>query len=192
MKSFAPLVAPAILLVLLVGPLGCNRYEKPRSREDIFNDRNSVDTLYLTDDGRKIIAPGTVRGMIVDPASGKLAWEAWQCDNPQCPGRKPDGSPLLFPWPDPFAYVTDDGKPGIHQPQTEEDFKRMEAFANKQCPACLKERNLASETREEREQYRNWLKVHVLPQAAARLKELDAEYQAYLKRQNESKKQPAP
>ncbi len=176
----------AILSVLLSVALGCSRYEKPRSREDIFNDRIAVDTLYITKDGNEVIAPGTVRGVIVTK-SGELAFEAWQCNNPNCPGRKVDGSPYLFPWPDPFAFVKEDGTPSMRAPENEAEDKLMAEFSNQRCPECLKQRKVATESVEEREKYRNWLQTHVLPQAEKQLKRLDEEYQDYLKRQAESK-----
>lgn len=32
----------------------------------------------------------------VDPQSGKIAWRAWTCNNPECKGRGKGGGPLLF------------------------------------------------------------------------------------------------
>lgn len=171
---------PGWWCAIILSIAGCSRYEPPRTTEDIFLDRESVETLYLTTDGKEIVAPKNVRGVIVD--GGKLAWQAWECTNPSCPGRKADGKPLLFSRPDPFAYITPDGQPDIRQPSTAEDFKKMDEYILRRCPECLKIRKLASETEAEREQYQSFVKPHVLPQAAKRLAELDAEYQAYIKR----------
>ena len=170
---------------IIVALVGCSRYERPRTREDIFHDRESVDTLYLTEDGQRLVAPKRVRGMTVDVASGKLAWQAWECGNPNCPARGTDGKPFLFPRPDPFAYVNADGEPDIRQPTTADDFKQMDEYMLRRCPACLTTRKLSSETAEQREQFQNFVKPHVLPQAEMRLRQLDEEYQAYIKRQSE-------
>lgn len=135
-----------------------------------------VDTLYLAEDGREIIAPGNRQGVIVEPGTGKLAWAAWECNNPSCPGRKPDGKPQLFPWPNPFFYAKPDGTVGQRQPITEAELLQADENRDVRCPACLKIRNLPSETPEQRMQYRAWCQQHVLPQAAEQRKKLAEEY----------------
>jgi hypothetical protein len=135
-----------------------------------------VDTLYFTEDGREIIAPGNSQHVVIDPVSGGLAWGAWQCDNPSCPGRKPDGKPFLFPWPNPFCYVTSERKVGKRQPETDADLRQAEELADVQCPACVKNRNLAAESAETRQQFRLWCRQHELPQAAEQRAKLAEEY----------------
>ncbi|MCG8586645.1 MAG: hypothetical protein MI757_18235, partial [Pirellulales bacterium] len=163
------------ILVVLVAVCGCSKAPEPRppredlvsggqsklppgpvtreqwqdAREDIFKRRQQVETLYLTEDGRHIIRAGIDRA-IVAPDTGKLAWKAWQCENPSCPGRNPDGSPLLFPWPDHLLYAKEDGTVGMRQPSTEEDFEKDENYGVQKCPECLKLRVLAAETDEQR------------------------------------------
>jgi hypothetical protein len=175
--------------LIVAAGLGCSREKRPRTRNDIFQDRLKVETLYLTEDGQRVVKPGSPeRVVVVDAAAGKLAWLAWQCNNPQCPGRKAANSPLVFPWPDPFAYVKPDGTVGIRQPLTPEDQKKMEDFGEQKCPECLKRRNLASETPQQRQQYKDWCVPHVLPEAAKRLAELDAELKQLVAKEQERKK----
>ena len=170
------------LLSLLPGCGGCNRYDPPRSRDDIFNDQMSVETLYFTKDGREFLAPGAPRGMIVDEETGELGFAAWQCDNPDCPGRKPNGDPYLFPLPDPFAYVDENGQPAIRQPETEADFKLFNDFIERKCPKCLESRNLPRESAEEAQQYQAWVTMHITPAAQKRLDELEEEMREYQRR----------
>jgi len=150
--------------------------EVPKGAEGFLEKQLGVDTLFFTEDGKQIIAPGNRQGVIVQPGNGNLAWAAWQCDNSQCPGRKPDGKPQLFPWPNPFLYVKDDGTVATRQPITEAELLQADENRTVRCPACLKIRNLASETPEQRRQYQSWCRPHVLPQAVEQRKKLDEEY----------------
>ena len=110
--------------------------------------------------------------MIVDPKTKKLAWAAWQCNNPDCPERAEGGRPYLFIRRDPFKFVKKDGTVGLGQPQSQKDFELFEQYAEVTCPACLKTRNREAETAEQRQQYKRWCQRYVLPEAAARLKQL--------------------
>lgn len=174
------------LVVSLVATLpGCSGgTRRPRTRDDITRDKLSVETLYLTEDGQRILAPLNQQGfVVVDLAARKFAWPAWQCMNPDCPGKQPDGSPLLFPWPMTFLEIGPDGKllpPNTDAPDYQ---KKFEQSAEQKCPACLPRRNLAAETPKQRQQYQNWCVPHVTPRAAARLAELERETQAILARQ---------
>ena len=140
----------------------------------------AVDTLYLAEDGREIIAPGNRHGVVVVPGTKQLAWAAHQCDNPDCPGKGKGDRPFLFIWPMPFAFAREDGTVGFRQPQTETDFELLEKFGEMLCPACLKTRNQEEETHQQREQYTRWCRPYVLPESAKRLEQLDAEYRRWL------------
>ena len=170
--------------VTILSICSCGPSETP-TREKIFKARQTIDTLYLTEDGREIIAPGNADGAIVDPETGKIAWAAYQCNNPKCPGRK-DGRPFLFPWPSPFAYVTEEGTIGYRTPEDVDEATAMtEKFAMIECPACAKIRNRDKETPEQRQQYEQWCKPYVLPESAKRLKALDEELRLLVKEQKE-------
>ena len=176
------LIVALALLSLMVVASGCGGRQRPRTRDDIFNDQMSVETLYFTKEGREFRAPGAPRGMTVEEATGELGFAAWQCDNPDCPGRNSDGSPYLFPLPDPFAYVDANGQPAIRQPETEEDFAAFEEFLKRRCPKCLEIRNLNSESDEQAQQYQAWVVRHITPEAEKRLADLEVELKEYLKR----------
>jgi len=172
--------AVSLLAVMLVG---CgSRSTRPRSREDVFQDRLRVDTLFITEDGRRFTRPMNPDRVIV-VEGGKLAWPAWQCDNPDCPGRGADGKPVLFPWPDPFKAAAADGSITDRQPLTREDEALFEKFIEQTCPECLKKRTIASENKARRQQYKNWCQPHVLPSAAKQLKALERELEAMLGRE---------
>ena len=177
----------ALALLLIVGCTG-GQQARPRTSNDIFLDRLKVDTLFLAPDGERIVRPmNPDRLVVIDAATGKIAWPANQCNNPDCPGRV-DRSPHLFPWPRPFVSVQADGTIS-EQPSltvagglTTADQKLFDNYAEQKCPACLKKRNLASESAQQRQQYKDWCLPYVLPSAAQRLAELDLELQQLLAR----------
>ncbi len=160
-----------IAAVVAVAAGGCR--DEPRTRQDVFRDQLEVETLYFTADGERIYAPGADRGMIVDD-SGRVAFAAWQCENPDCPGRTND-KPFLFPLPDPFAYVDDKGQVAIGQPISDADMAKFEDFIDLKCPACLPTRDRERETAEQRQQYQSWVTRHVTPKAQRQLAELEEE-----------------
>jgi len=151
--------------------------EKISEREKLFDATRSVDTLYLTADGTEIIAPGTPEGAIVHPESNELAWEAFRSNNPDCPGQGSGDRPYLFTRPHPFAYVTDSGMVGYHSPETDDDMKKMEEYAEAKCPACLVSRNINTESNQTRAQYEAWCEKYVLEESAEELKRLAEEYE---------------
>lgn len=154
-------------------PIGA---EQQRAADGILEKQLEVDTLYLAEDGKESIAPGNRQGVIVEPGTGKLAWAAWECNNPSCPGRRPEGKPLLFPRPNPLYFAKQDGTAGLRQPTTEAELLEAQDRAEVKCPACLKTRNLAAETPEQRQQYQFWCRAYVLPQAAEQRQQLAEEY----------------
>ncbi len=147
----------------------CSRSEPPPppSRDEIFRQRLDLPALYFTAKTHKrVIAPAS-KGLFVDEQTGEVCWPALVCNNPECPGRQGD-EPLLFIEPDAGVYAKPDGTIG---------YDRARAAAGRSavagCPACLKRRKLQKETPEERARYVSWVQPYVLPETAARLKELD-------------------
>jgi len=181
--SAASSLAVVISLALVLG--GCSGgTRRPRTRDDITRDKLSVETLYLTDDGQRVLAPKNPQGfVVVDLAARKFAWPAWECMNPDCPGKQADGSRFLFPWPMTFLEIGPDGKLLPPNPNAPDYQKKFEQSAEQKCPACLPRRNLAAESPKQRQQYQSWCVPHVTPRAAARLAELERETQAILARQ---------
>jgi hypothetical protein len=78
--------------------------------------------------------------------NGELCWPALTCKNPRCPGR---GNPYLFINPNPGSDVV--------------------------CPACLKIRNVDTESDEDRMRYRGYVETYMLPETLRRMKELNRE-----------------
>lgn len=158
----------------LVAPLaaGCGRSPRPRSRsrDAIFAERRTLPALFITaKSGRHVVAPDD-RTMFVDPETGEIAWRAWACHNPDCPGRQPGGPPFLCIEGDDGYVPKPDGSIGF-DPRKSANPKQRPGM----CPRCSAIRDPARETRAEAERYERWVQLYVLPETAARLAELDAE-----------------
>ena len=80
-----------------------------RSRDEIFRDTVNLPSLYMTDSGERIEAPGIER-CFVDQKTGKLFWMALECKNPKCPAKVESGKPHIFIMPDPGIYVNKKGE----------------------------------------------------------------------------------
>ncbi len=180
MRSGYWLSGLATLIALSVTACG-PREEPTLTREEIFEERVKADTLYLTEEGQEIIAPGSPFEATVDPKTNKLAWRAWQCNNPNCPGEGKGDRPFLFTWPDPFKFVAEDGTIGVRQPISDEDFELFDKFSQQACPACLKSRNRETETLDQQLEYQAWCQLYVLPESAQRLQEIGKDYRKNLK-----------
>lgn len=168
------------MVAVLSSAAGCSgKLDRPRTRDDIARDRLTVDTLFITADGRQRINQplNPYRALVIDAAAGTIAWPAWQCNNPDCPGRGADGTPFVFPWPDPFMSVQPDGTLTTRQPDMPAEQRLFDDFATQKCPACLAKRTPATESKEQAQQYKDWCQVHVTQAAARRIAELDRELQ---------------
>ena len=131
------------------------------------------------------LIPGTLREVVaegshsaaVDPESGELAFRALVCGNPECPGLESGGEPVRFVWIDPLKIAQPDGSVGFKavEDRTAETI-RLGGTLEPQCPACLKTRDLASETPEVQQQYRGYCQEYVLPETERRKQELGQEH----------------
>jgi hypothetical protein len=158
----------AVVLLAMFG--GCTKSPPPtRSSDEIFSERMELPALYLTKGGKKI-STASGKGPFVDVESGEIAWPALACNRPDCPGRSPVGEPFLFFSPDPAMFVTREGSIGFDI----ERAKNAPAEAGL-CPECLKQRNLANESLDQQQQFRNWVAPYVLPETVERLAQLEAE-----------------
>jgi hypothetical protein len=176
---WSPAVWHVVTVLAVLVACGCSgRQARPRNHTDIAYDRLRVDTLFIAKDGRKVVQPMNKDGVVViDAAAGALGWPAWQCNNPDCPGRQADGTPYVFPWPNPFIGVNPDGTLVTRQPNMPAERKVFDEFATQNCPACKERRSLASESPQQRQQYKDWCQPHELPSAAKQRMELDKELQ---------------
>jgi hypothetical protein len=170
----------------------CRGETKPRSLAEIDAERMSLPALYITTSGKHVTARGDL-GVFVDQQSREIAWPAYTCENPQCPGRKQTGEPLLFTWQDPRFYVTPDGTLGTRDFATlnewREAVQQAGGFREPTCPECFKSRNPQSETPEERETYSNFVRRYDSPETIARRKQLDEEREtrrAFIERRTQS------
>ena len=167
-------VATWVLMVCLwsfAGWDGKDKTAKPRTRDQIFQDLQSLPTLYLTGKTKsKVTAPAN-KGQFVDEKTGEICWRVMECGNPDCTGRGTDGKLLKFITPDLTAYVKSDGTIDYDSKKSREAKK----VAYGACPECLKKRNLKTESNAIRNKYAKWVKPHVLPESAERKEELEAE-----------------
>lgn len=167
-RSISGLAAKLFLATVFVALIGCGD-DAPVSRDDIFLKQMELPTLYLTaDTGKRITAPAS-KGVFVDEASGEICWPAIACHNPDCPGRGPDGELFLFVIPTPGAVGQSDGTVKIDHAKAA-PAKGTDGL----CPQCLRVRRPDNEPADLAQKYVNWVKPHVLPEAAEQLKEIEA------------------
>ena len=145
----------------------------PRSRDEIFKEKENLPALFLTAITKKRIEATGNKGNFVDKDTGEIAWRAFECRNPKCPGKAPNGDLYLFITPDPGVILNPDGTLGYDERKANDAIK---SGKNRGCPECLKIRNLNTESAAARERYASFVAIHVLPGTAKRLKELDEEY----------------
>jgi len=150
--------------------------QKPRSLEEIRAEQQNLPTLYLTKTGERVVAPGS-KGVVVCDETKEIALPAYQCNNPDCPGRSEDGEPVLFSIPDPRFYVTVEGEVGEHSFDSPEVMNFSGSY-ELECPKCLASRNKSAETPEQSQQYLRWCQPYELPESAKRREELEEEHKA--------------
>jgi len=173
-----------VLLLLCALPLitftaGCEKKHRPL--EEIEEEKRNLPTLYLTHPSRKrVIAPSS-RGVHVDEATGEIAYQPYECTNPDCPGRTPEGN-YQFVHPDVLLSVGPSGEivyGSVPQGVDYEAYvKSKGGHMTPTCPKCLEIRDLKNETDEQRKQYQNWVQSYQLPDTIERREELEKEYQA--------------
>ncbi len=166
-------VAGALVILLSCALIGCGGGDdRPRPFGKIDAERRGLPALYLTIDGREVTSSRD-KGIVIN--RGDIAWPAYTCTNPDCPGEKPQ----LFIWPDPMFSVKEDGSLGdrsFHSAEEWEDAMReMGGHLQPTCPACLPQRNLETESDKQKQQYSDWVQLYVLPKTEERLRELDEE-----------------
>lgn len=126
---------------------GCGN---PRTRDEIFAERESLPQVYVGLKSQKQITAPARKGVFVDPDTKDEFWPAIECLNPECPARQ-GSDPVLFAVP--------------------------RAEVNRGCPHCLKVRDLKTETPEQKAKFAAFAAPYVLPETKARNKQLDAEFQ---------------
>ena len=145
---------------------------EPRTRDELHEAQERLPRLFLTHDTwtRVIVVSGNMRPHR-DSGTGEMCSAAQGCYNPDCPGRGEDGEPFGFiaegrnlaPQP-----VDDPSSPGA-------EFARDPYKLGVVCPACIKIRDLASETTADRERYARWIHAHELPENRERIREITEE-----------------
>ena len=131
--------------------------------------------------GKEITAPIN-KGVFVDEETGELAFPAYGCQNPDCPGEKKNGRPFLFIHRDVLIEGVDDQGNAIYGEipagQDSLEFIRSRGgFLNPTCPACFKNRTPGSETEAQKQQYMQWAQPYAPPKTAKQDAALEAEYQ---------------
>jgi len=179
---------------------GCGDAPKKRTLTDIENDLKDLPAVYITETSHKEILAGISHGdFFLDPSTKEIAWIAYTCQNPNCPGknRGQGGRPFLFIWRDPTVKIAADGtlpqdREGPPPGENYQHFiERLGGSIEATCPACLEKRNRAKETAKDRTRYSDWCTVYVPAEAAERKQALEAEKQAYLKSLEERRQRKA-
>ena len=124
--------------------------------------------------------------------SGELLWLAYECHNPDCPGKKEGNQPFLFTSPDPNISIDAEGELVFPEYATHEEWVEAVTAAGGHiqptCPACLPNRDLENESEEDSLKYANWVRPHILPETARLLAELDAEKERRLEELEQRRK----
>lgn len=156
------------LLFSMAGCGGSDEPPKPNAwRDDLFMQQMELPTLYLTEQTAKhVIAPAS-KASFVDEESGEVCWPAQACHNPSCLGRGPNGEPFLFIIPLP-------GGPKPTRVVDVDPATIRHVNTDGWCPQCWKTRRPHNESKELRQKYINWTRSHVLPEAAEKMKEIEA------------------
>ena len=160
----------------------------PRSRNEIFVEQTKLRRLYLTSKTNTRVVEDFSRGVHVHEETGEICWPALACYNPDCAGRGPNGELFAYITPDSSAYVTSTGAIAYRRTSSakatpsEDTFlvgeNPNEIYAQRPdllggvCPECLKTRDLANETDEDRRRYELWIRPHQFPDVAQRMREL--------------------
>jgi hypothetical protein len=152
------------------------------SLDKVFQERMELPRLYLTAKSHKRVIAPTSKSVFVDKATGEVCWPALVCVSPDCPGRAANGDPYIFIEPDPGTFRKTDGSLGYDPTRAA---SAQETVAG--CPKCLAIRDLASESVEDRRHYAGMVRPHVLPETAARIKQLDAKRKRVLKQPSGAK-----
>lgn len=183
-------------IVTVIGGIILGGCGPQRTLSQIEQEMRSLDTLYLTaDGGKKITAPAT-KGIFVDPESGELCFPAYACANPDCPGKQNGEQPFLFIHRDvmlragPGGEVVRDEMPRGQNPV--DVIRSRGGFPNPTCPACWEVRRSGQETPAMAQQFVEWARPYTLPQAAARRKQLEEEYQRKVAAKPGSRRQSKP
>jgi hypothetical protein len=175
-----PLVLCILLLTILVG---CGD-SKPLLIEDVKAERLTLQALYLTVDGEEALAARSKGDSIVAPDGKNIAFRAYLCKNPDCPGKDKgkNGRPFLYIWRDPMWRVNDAGLIEYDVvPDRAEQFVLRGSTIEPTCPECAKLRDQENEDPETSQKYRDWTAYYVLPATAKRDQELNEAHQARLK-----------
>ncbi len=166
-------------LLAIASLAGCAKKHRPL--DAIEAEKRDLPALYLTEKSLKHVTAPVSVGMHVDKATGELCYQPFECTNPDCPGRTPEGN-FLFVHRDVSLSVGPDGEIIYGSPPEGVDYKTYVesrgGHMTPTCPKCLEKRNLATETDAQRQQYQAWVRPYELPATVQRRAELEEEYQA--------------
>ena len=165
-------------IVPLVMVAGCT---KPRALEEIEAEQRALPVLYLTEKSMAEVHAPADAGLFVDKATGELCYRAYECRNPDCPGKGSGDKPHLFIHRDVLVSVDASGEISWSQipaGQNPQDYIRAQGgYMAPTCPKCAELRDLDNESDADRQKYQQFIELHEIPETAARREELEAEYQ---------------
>lgn len=166
------------LWVLLGAVLaGCS---EPRTLEEIEAEMRTLPTLYLTEESRQRVTAPATKGMHVHEETGEIAYQPYECLNPNCPGRTPEGN-YLFVHRNVLVTLDEEGNFVYGTVPEGADYteyvESKGGFVQPTCPKCLELRDRETENEEEKKQYQEWVRPYELPETVKRRQQLEKEHE---------------
>lgn len=138
----------------------------PRPLDDIMQERNQLNALYISADGKLTRLRPLGSGAFLDKESGQPFWLAFTCHNPTCSQQDANGRPPVFPLaPSSFSTTPD----GI--------LVAVGVSPQMKCPICGG---------------MDMVRPYVLPETERRMKELADEHRRFNKQRSRANRPVAP
>ncbi len=142
--------------------------------------------LFLTEKTQQeVLVPGDTPPF-VHKESGELCYPALTCTNPDCPAERQGDRPPVFILFDPLRSVDPNGEVVWAEVPagraSREYIESLGGYLEPTCPACIKKRDVANETAEQKQQYLKWVVTYMPPETAKRAEQLKQEYDEAYKR----------
>ena len=153
-------------------------------QEILRPDDSQSATLYLNAKTKKRVLTPKSQVNFVAKDTGEICWRAFECRNPNCPAKAVKPDLFLFITQDPAIYIKPDGALDFYEGKANETIQQETTGG---CPEYLKIRNIESEPAATRERCASYVRPHILPETAKRLKESDEEYKRRIEWENKKK-----
>ncbi len=164
---------------------GCGK-KAYRPLGEIREEQAALPMLFLTEKTmQEVLVPGNTPPF-VHKESDEICYPALTCMNPDCPAERQGDRPPLFILFDPLRSVDANGEIAYADVPNGRDsgeyIQSLGGYLEPTCPACIKTRDVANETAEQKQQYLKWVVTYVPPKTAKRAEQLKQEYDEAYKR----------